>query len=230
MGDRDEIKRLKKENHDLKKKLYRLEMESHTDEEEHDGIKDCFNATNYFSYLLAKMRQRNGFSTFEKYFKNSLWITRIFRWGVLLYQYLQAGAFVLIYTAAFILIIPVILATSALTLILTLILRSHNAALLLKTARRDIVFIIPNGKESFNRLFLRQTAEEHPDATVLIVSPFFLKRHGVGESSKMYVCFRKECDNVFILRNYFFFYFRKRLKKEQRFNIKEVHTFGRKKI
>ncbi|MBQ4557161.1 MAG: hypothetical protein IJA60_05895 [Clostridia bacterium] len=230
MIDRDEVKRLKKENHDLKKKLYKLEMESHAEDESGDGMKDCFGATNYFSYLLAKMRRKNGFSTFEKYFKNSLWITSILRWGVLIYQYLQAGAFMILYTAAFILVIPVILVISALTLALTLILRSHNASLLLKEAKRNILFIIPNSKENFNRMFLRQIAEEHKTSTVLIVSPFFLKRHGIGESNKMYVCFRKESDNVFILRNYFFFYFRKRLKKEQRFEIKEIHTLGRKKI
>lgn len=224
MGERDEIKRLKKENHDLKKKLYKLEMEMHPNGDEANEDAKCFATGNYFSYLLAKIRRKKFFPTFEKYFRNSLWVTRIFRWGVLLYQYIQAGAFVLLYTAAFILIIPIILAAAALTLIIALILRDKNTKLLFSEIKDDIVFLIPTDKEKFNRVALRQFAKEHEDATVLVVSPFFLNKTGIGENERMYVCFRKEYDNVFILRNYFFFYFRRRLKMEKNCNVKEIYT------
>ena len=229
MSDRDELKRLKKENHDLKKKLYRLEMATMPEESE-NSESACYSAGNYFSFILAKARQKSFFSRFEKYFRNSMWVTRIFRWGLLLYQYLQAGAFVILYTAAFILIIPIILAFSLLTLIITLLLRDSNTRLLLKEAMNDIVFIIPTNKEGFDRIFLRATAEEYPESTVLIVSPFFFKSSGIGEKEKMYVCFRKESDNVYILRNYFFFYFRRKLKKLQQYNITEIHTNGNKTV
>lgn len=229
MSNRDEIKRLKKENHDLKKKLYKLEMEN-ISEENTDSETKCYTSGNYFSFLLSKARQKSLFARFEKYFKNSLWFTSIFRWGLLLYQYLQAGAFMLLYTAFFILIIPIILVFSAITLIVTLILRSDNTRRLLKETKKDIVFLIPTSKEGFDRMFLRQLALEHPDATVLIVSPFFFNRRGVGEKNKMYICYRKEGENVFILRNYFFFYFRRRLRKLQSHNLSEIHTNGKKKV
>ena len=231
--DREEIRRLKKENRELKKKLYKLEKETHAEQPQTEDNSDCYRAGNYFAYLLAKARKKDFFAMaekFAKYFRNSLWVTRIFRWGVLLYQYLQAGAFVILYTAAFILIIPIMLALTALTLILTLLLRSQNAKKLLKESRRDVVFLIPNGKEGFDRDFLREEARAYPDSTVLIVTPFFFKKIGVGSSEEWFVCYRKEENNIYILRNYFFFYFRKRLKKEVHFNIREVHVNGKEKM
>ncbi len=223
MSEKDELKRLKKENHDLRKKLYKLEAEKHADSEGVDGDTKCFAARNYFSYLFAKIKQKKFFPTFQKYFKNSLWITRIFRWGVLIYQYLQAGAFVLLYTAAFILIIPIILAAALLTLIVALILRDKNTKLLFEQIKNDVVFVIPKDKESFDKVKLCSIAAEQDCKSVLVVSPFFLDRCGVGNNEQMYVCFRKEYDNVFILRNYFFFYFRRRLKTEKDCIIEEIY-------
>ena len=89
MRDRDEIKRLKKENHDLKKKLYKLEKHSALKEEGSDF--EAFGANNYFSFLLSKLKRKSFYSYFEKatkYFRNSLWLTTAFRIGLLIYQYL----------------------------------------------------------------------------------------------------------------------------------------------
>ncbi len=225
MGSDSELKRLKKENRYLKKKLYRLEARESTEHDDEVGS-DCYGAGNYFSFLLKKMRSKSGFSTFEKYFRNSMLVTKIFRIGLLIYQYLQAGAFMLLYTAAFILVIPAILAAAALTLVITLILRSRNARLLLSLAKKDIVFITVAGKERFSRMRIRQAAAMYTGSTVLVVSPYFLSRRGVGENDKMYVCFRHEYDNVYIMRDYFFFYFRRRLQKLQNHNITEVTSLG----
>lgn len=232
MEDRKEIRRLKKENRELKRKLYKLEKETHSEQPADEDNSDCYRANNYFAYLLAKARKKDYFAAVEKfarYFRNSLWVTRIFRWGMLLYQYLQAGAFVLLYTAAFILIIPIMLALTALTLVLTLLLRSRNAKKLLKESRRDVVFLIPNSKESFDPDALGKEARAHPDSTVLLITPFFFKKRGIGTSEDWFVCYRKEDNNIYILRNYFFFYFRKRLQKEGRFEMHEIHLGGKKK-
>ncbi len=226
MEEREEIRRLKKENRELKKKLYKLEKETHTEMPVAEDNSDCYRASNYFSYLLARTRKKDFFATIEKfakYFRNSLWVTRIFRWGVLLYQYLQAGAFVLLYTAAFILIIPIMLALTLLTLILTLLLRSQNANRLLKSSRRHVVFLIPKSKEKFDKDILRAKASAYPDSTVLIITPFFFRKTGIGTCEDWFVCYRKEYDNIYLLRNYFFFYYRKRLQKEVRYDICEVY-------
>lgn len=226
MRERDEINRLKKENHELKKKLYKLEMEMHSDKEEKSDDGACFVANNYFSFLLAKIKKKNFYSWFEKnskYFRNSLWVTRIFRYGLLLYQYLQTGAFVILYAAAFVLFIPITLATSLLTLTLTLIVRDKNRRTLLKLLKKDVVFLIPSAKETFDRIEIEKKVTENQDKTVIIVTPFFFDRGGIGENKKMFVCYRRERENVYIMRRYFFFYFRKWMRKEQTFNIEEIY-------
>lgn len=221
MAKEDEIKRLKKENRDLKKKLYKLETSSLSESDSTD--EKLYSSKNYFSFLFARFKQKKFFSALSKYFRNSLWLTRIFRWGLLIYQYLQAGAFVILYTALFILIIPIILAFGALVLVAALFLRGDNTRLLFKELGRDIVFIIPKSKTGFDKTRLKRIADSHACRSVLIVSPFFMKKSGLTEKEKMYICYRKEYGNVFIMRNYFFFYFRRRLKKEQLYNIEEIY-------
>jgi len=223
MSEKGEIRRLKKENRYLKKKLYKLETKMHSDNEDASKNAECFSAGNYFSFLFSKLKQKKFFPIFQKYFKNSLWVTRIFRWGVLIYQYLQAGAFVILYTAAFILIIPVFLAIAILTLVSALILRNKSARLLFGEITDDVIFIIPKDKDTFNKAVICELCEKHNEKTVLIISPFFFSKKGIGKSPRMYVCFRKECKNVFILRNYFFFYFRRRLKTEKNCSTEEVY-------
>ncbi len=225
MSERDEIKRLKKENHELKKKLYKLETRVHESEDKKQDDFKCFGANNYFSFLLSKIKRKSFYSYFEKatkYFRNSLWITSAFRIGLLIYQYLQAGAFFILYTAVFIMFIPITLAVSLITLAVTLFLRERNGRVLLRLLDKDIAIIIPESKEAFNRAAIEEKIAEQSGKSVLIVTPFFLKKKGVGDSKKMFVCYRKERDNVYILRRYFFFYFRKRMKKEQTFDISEV--------
>lgn len=225
----EELHRLRKENRELKKKLHKLEKAAAIEQPSAATENSCYTASNYFSFLLSRLRKKEFYAPVQKatrYLRNSLWVTRIFRLGVLLYQYLQAGAFVLVYTAVFILIIPILLAVAIVTLILALLLRSRNAAKLLHEAKQDAVFLIPNGKDGFDGAFLEKEVSRYPDSTVLIVTPFFLKRQGIGEKNNWFVCFRKEKDDVYILRNYFFFYFRRRLKADGRYTIREVHTFG----
>lgn len=224
MSQNEELHRLRKENRALKKKLYKLEKAAQADSAEEDNT-DHYAESNYFSFLLSRLRAKGFYPTVKKaakYFKSSLWITRIFRIGLLLYQYLQAGAFVLLYTAIFILLIPILLAVSLLTLGMTLLLRNRNAVLLMRQARRDIVFLLVKNKDGFDAEVLQKEAARHPDATVLIVSPFFFRKNGIGKNTKMYVCFRKESENIYILRNYFFFYFRRRLQKKGGYQISEI--------
>lgn len=225
LSDRNELRRLKKENYDLKRKLYKLETKVHAEEEAKLHDNKGFEANNYFSFLLSKLKRKNFYSLFKriaKYCRNSLWLTGIFRFGLLLYQYLQAGAFFLIYTAVFILFIPITLSVALIILIITLILRDRNRKTLIKQLQKEIVFIVPANKEAFDRIEIEETIEKNADKTVLLITPFFLKKRGIGDSDNMFVCYRKERENVFILRRYFFFYFRKCLRKEQTFKTEEI--------
>ena len=231
MADNFELHRLRKENRALKKKLHNLEKSNSTPKPSPEKSGNCYNANNYFSYLLARMREKSFYSSVLKFLKPSIWVTRIFRWLLILYQYIQAGAFVILYTAVFILVIPILLVITAITLIATLVLRKRNADRLLEKLKTDVVFIIPNGKDAFDKESLLARCKEHCDSTVLIVSPFFLEKTGItDDKERMYVCYREETENVFILRNYFFFYFRKCLQKTHIHNITEIKVFGDKEV
>ena len=227
MSKNEELERLRRENRALKERIRALEKQSASVEPEQpqsDGAAP-FAASNYFSYLLAKLRQKSLFARTERvtrYFRNSLWVTRIFRFGVLAYQYLQAGAFVLLYTALFILIIPIVLSVSLLTLIVTLILRRRNADRLLAECGERVRFILIPSKDGFSPERIRAEAAKTPDETVLVVSPFFFRRRGLADAEEMYVCYRKEYENVSMIRKYFFFYLRRRMRRAEYFTVTET--------
>lgn len=130
MHDHKKIEELQRENRALRRKIRMLEQQVSAVPEKPAETTGQYRAKNYFSYLLGCLREKSFFATAErafKYFRNSLWVTRILKYGAIIYQYLQAGAFVLLYTAFFILIIPIFLAVTAVTLAIALILRKQNA-------------------------------------------------------------------------------------------------------
>ena len=229
MKKANDLKKLRRENRALRRRIRDLEQHgTPAAPVEHPSDAAAFDAGNYFSYLLARLRQKSLFARAEKitrYFRSSIWVTRLFRYGMLIYQYLQAGAFVLLYTALFILIIPIMLSLSLATLIVTLILRKKNADRLIAACTErgaDVRFLLLPTKEDFDPAAIRAEAAKTPKASVLVVSPFFFRRRGFGEREDMYVCWRDEGENAVILRKYFFFYLRRRMRHAEYFAITET--------
>lgn len=229
MKEKNELKRLRRENRALRKRIRAMEQQNtpsagHT----HADSATAFDAENYFSYLLSRLRQKSLFARAERishYFRSSIFVTRLFRYGMLIYRYLQAGAFVLVYTALFILVIPILLSIALVTLAITLVLRKKNADRLIAACiahGTQVRFLLPLGKDNFDADVLRTEAAKTPSANVLIVSPFFFRRRGIGTREDMYVCYRNEGKNRMILRKYFFFYLRRRMRRAECFNMTET--------
>ena len=90
MSKNAELDRLRRENRALKKRIRALEKQTDAEAEQPRGDDAAaFAAGNYFSYLLAKLRQKSLFARAERvtrYFRNSLWVTRIFRFGVVAFR------------------------------------------------------------------------------------------------------------------------------------------------
>jgi len=222
--DHKKIEELQRENRALRRKIRMLEQQVSAVPEKPAETTGQYRAKNYFSYLLGCLREKSFFATAErafKYFRNSLWVTRILKYGAIIYQYLQAGAFVLLYTAFFILIIPIFLAVTAVTLAIALILRKQNADRILSAAAPQIDIRIPKDKDTFEKDD-RFAPQSDKNVTVLVVSPFFLRKNGHGARQNMYICARKEADGVYLVRKYFFFYLRRRLQKSGKFQIQET--------
>lgn len=165
MKKANELKKLRRENRALRRRIRDLEQHgAPAAPVERTSDAAAFDASNYFSYLLARLRQKSLFARAEKitrYFRSSIWVTRLFRYGMLIYQYLQAGAFVLLYTALFILIIPIVLSLSLATLIVTLILRKKNADRLIAACTErgaDVRFLLFSTKEDFDPAAIRAEA------------------------------------------------------------------------
>lgn len=175
MSNRKKIEELRRENRALRRKIRVLEKKANSAALEPAETMGQYRAQNYFSYLVSCLREKSFYASTERifrYFRNSLWVTRIVKYGAIIYHYLQAGAFVLLYTAIFILIIPILLAVTAVTLTVALILRKRNADKILTEAGTQIDIYIPKNKEIFdsNDRFIPQSEEKR---TILVVSPFF---------------------------------------------------------
>ena len=79
MSDREELQRLRKENRALKRKIRLLEKGAEDKTADEAPRTDCYGANNYFSYLLARIKEKSFYTRVEKfsrYFKNSMLVTR----------------------------------------------------------------------------------------------------------------------------------------------------------
>lgn len=231
MSQNEELHRLRKENRALKKKLHELKKASKDENETPESDADCYAKSSYASYLLARLRKTGFYAPAKKvarYVRGSLWLTRLFRIGVLVYQYLQAGAWFILSAAVFLLIVPILLVSSLGTLGFAVLLRPRRTRELLPNVQKETVFLFCTDKEQFSAERFSEEAALFPNATVMIVSPFFLGTKGIGKNSDSFLTYRKERENVYILRKYFFFYFRKILQAKGGFLIHEIHLESQK--
>ena len=140
--------------------------------------------------------------TYLRRFRTLRLILRVIGW---LLRLLQAGTLIVLTTAIFFVILP-LLGVTALTASLVALTDWRRSKKRLSAALADshgCVFFFTAGRMTYRtaqELALRQ------GVTVLIVSPYWISpRRADGDPGHPYVNLRPESDGVFLIRRYFFF-------------------------
>ena len=168
----------------------------------------------FFKYVLGNIRSAALYGHWLRvlaYFRRLRLVAIILRIAGILLTVLQTGALVLLTTVIFLIALPIFVSLM-LGILLTALLESRKTNRVLSkllcgkriyilfAAEDPTPFFIANAKD----LALR------PNAAVLIVSPFLLSSKGIFRK-RFYCTARREAENIYTLRRYYFFNLRKKV-------------------
>lgn len=124
---------------------------------------------------------------------------------------LQTGALVLLTTAVFFVILPVLAAFVAGVLLTALLDTRRSLRRMQKQLSDRRVYVFFGTEGPFGEGNVRELSER-PDSAVLVVSPFWVSPKGLGKAG-FYVNVRQESDHLYLIRRYFYFSLRKKVLK-----------------
>ena len=126
---------------------------------------------------------------------------------------LQTGALVLLTTAIFFVILPLLTAVLAGLMLTALLDTRHSLRAIRPRLSGKQVYVFFGETGAFREAEARALANEENTA-VLIVSPHWVISRGIGKR-RFYVNVRQEGNQLFLIRRYFYFTLRKRVLKKE---------------
>lgn len=238
MSDRDrqgeDILRLERENSllrhrnsELEAELERLRYSMGMDNGKDDIPKMWRNAArraflmgsrNYFKYLVSLVKSTSFWGVLQKgisHFRKFRLLSAIFRIATRIAVWAESGVAIVAWLSFSVFMLPVIGVLSFVSLFIALF-RSrsanHSFTDILRDKRVYVLFAARgqlkkgDGKGTFFYENARELASD--GSVVLVVSPYFFGRFGVGGSG-FYVTAREECENVYMVRKNYFFMLRR---------------------
>lgn len=184
----------------------------------------------YFSYIISQIKRTtlwNKTDRVVKYSRFYLFLSRTFKTFMAVTVWLQTSAAFLIVATAAVTLLPILFVLSTVALIFTLIYRNkYNRLLASEISERTItVFVATNDKifkdGSYFKKMVSETAERD-DRIVFVVTPYFWSLRGLGGRG-VFACARQESENVWLLRNYYYFFFKRTALA--RYNSKTTYVY-----
>lgn len=132
----------------------------------------------------------------------------IFRVIGILITVLETGALVILTTVLFLILLP-ILSALMLGILITARVDSRRANQAMKTAlegKRTYLFFLPKDTSAF--FFANAQSLAAKGAAVILISPYWISAKGFRKGH-FYFTVRRESENIFLIRRYYFFSLRK---------------------
>ena len=141
-------------------------------------------------------------------------VTFILRVIGILITILETGALVILTTAIFLVLLPILTALM-LGILIAAQMDARGANRSMKKAlegKRVYLFFLPRGNASFLCAWAKELAKEGTAA--VLISPYWISPRGLG-GKKFYFTIRTEEKNLYLIRRYYFFSLRKRVLREE---------------
>lgn len=182
-----------------------------------DQNRSMARGTGFFKYAWESIRGAAFYGHWIRllaYFRRLRLVAIILRITAILFTVLQTGALVLLTTVIFLIALPIFVSLM-LGILLTALLESRKTnrtlarlldgkhVYILFATEEPTPFFIANARELASR----------PSAAVLIVSPFWLSSKGILQR-RFYCTARREAEDLYTLRRYYFFTFKKKVLKK----------------
>lgn len=231
-GNIDELSRLRAENESLYRRIDELEArleelqprslrskeEDNVSKEWHKAIRteSLMHSKYYSKFLLREVKSTSFwaiYSRFLSYFRKYRVLSGTFRILTLIITWAETGAVFFVSVSALIIILPIMLVLSALTLMLALLRGRTANRKIAETVKDKTVYVLFGSKKQIKEKkagFLYKNASTlASDGNIcLIVSPHFFRRRGLCSKSA-YVTWRCEEDGIYMLRKNYFFLLRR---------------------
>lgn len=184
----------------------------------------------YTGYVLQLIRNTTVFSIYTKilYFvRRYTFISLTVQILVAILTVVQSSAIFVLATSASVIALPFILIISYVAFLVAHLSRRKNDAVNKKLIARKkiVVFFPPKGRalseDSFFVGMVREFAVKS-DHTCLIVSPYFFRSWGLGNSKKAYFFSRAESENIILLRRQYYFTLKKKVINHHENDIIEI--------
>ncbi len=167
---------------------------------------------NAFSYVYTLLRTTTAWRRWNvllTYLRRFRLLARLWEVAVLTLTVLETGALVVLTTALFLVLLPV-LVIGGMSFLLSAWMESQkkNRALDRRTkGRRIYVLFMSDGENPFLAENAKSLAADK-DQVVVVVSPFWFSPKGLGDGA-FFSTVREEWDGVYLVRKYYFFSLKK---------------------
>lgn len=172
----------------------------------------------FLGYLLARIKQAPLYSQWQELltsFRRIRLLARLLKLLGFFFSVVETGTLVILSTALFLVILPVLILLMAGILLTAWIQSHHSNKIISRSLKKDTVVItfpeIPIG--GFQLQNLRDLAAR--GYTVLLISSRWISPAGI-HPSPFYLTFRCEEDNLYLIRPYYFFSLRKRVLRSKK--------------
>jgi len=226
---RDENRRLRAENYALREEIRAMGGNAvtparawQTSLKQRSNKEKLFSKKSYPAFLLASLRSRSFFAYYQRIVyivKKYTFITTSVKIFTFLFTVIQSSALFVLFTGTLAVTVPITAILSYVALTFTFLFRKRITA---RTRRliegKNVAVLFPSKgrafeKSSYFRKMLDELASKD-DTVVVIVSPYYFSPKGFSKSRKYYLATRAESDNVIMMRNHYFFTFKKKILAE----------------
>lgn len=218
----------KNEENRLKAEIRRLEAEiaflqAHVQSAHSEQTAHANESNGYFSYLWKLIKSNSLYKLIKRlvsYFSKFRLVSLTLRILGYIAIAIETSAVIFVFITALTFLLPPFIFGALIILICSASRFYHDSKQIVKDAAdRKIIVYFPERQHPFMKdsFFQRNALELSQNGyCVIAVSPFVISPKGITKTNKYYFNVKKEADGLFIIRQHYFFYIKKKfLKKHQ---------------
>lgn len=207
---------------DLKAEIKRLEAENaflrtQIQDGQNGQAKHLNDSEGYVSYLWELTKSNSLYKIIKRianYFSRFRLISLVVKILGFIAVAIETSAFIFILIAALAFLLPPIIIGFLIILICSALRFHHDEKQIINEANdKKIIIFFPSRKYRFEKdsFFYRNAMElSQKDYCVIVVSPFIISPKGLSDKKKNFLNVKKEANGVFIIRQRYFFYIKKK--------------------
>ena len=229
----NKIQALKKENRRLRAENYalreQLRISDKRDAAHSRAIKESlkrrtdkaklYSKKSFAAFLLGSFRAKTLFSYYQRIVyivRKYTFVTTSIKIFTFLFALLQSSALIVLFTGTLAISIPITLISSYLAVTFTFLFRKRITKKTKEALRgKRITVLFPSKgrafeKNSYFRGMIKDITKDE-NSVAIVVSPYYFSSIGIGKSKKYYLATRNDGEGVIMIRNHYYFTFKKKI-------------------